>query len=337
MLNRAALFAFPLVFVVGCPGGDSTNASDSAAATDHSGTTAAVESTGSAETSGLGSTSASNGTGTTASSSPQTTSTSSEGSGTAAPIDPCPVGVGVDWPRHGASLTLANEEDFTEGPLDLVCSINRALEPGELDPGTVSALELTCQLPDESGSSTIYVSTTIPEAVTGLEALVGLQDVTAVLNYGATGLKAVWTEAVVFAIRDEVGPLLLSQWTNCEGEIPATGSACEAFRPSFRLAAGWSGPLPEARLADLDCGTRPWEYKYVPSMGTSFDMTRLALRFETDDGVVDVLDHHTEMLNIEGEQYEFFSTDVVGEVEDPTVFGETGYTQFLSFFIIRTP
>lgn len=336
MLSRTRLLpVLGIVAVFACSGDTSTDAGESG--TEPGSTTGAASSTGSAETSDPGNTSAPSGTVTATSESNETTIGASEDSSTGTPIDPCRPGVGVDWPRRGAFLTLANEEDFTWGPLDLACSIDRALEQAELGPGTVAALELTCQLPDESGSSTVYVGIAIPEAAAGLEALVGLQDVTVVLEYDDGSLKSPWTEAVAFAIRDEVGPLFISQWAFCEGEFSSTEHACSLLAPPFGVDPQWSAPLPEARLANVDCGTRAWDWNYTPPVGT-YDMTRLAVRLDTDEGALDILDHHFAPLRIEGEEYEFFSTDVVGEVEDPTViFGTTGYTQFVRFFIIRTP
>ena len=98
----------------------------------------------------------------------------------------------------------------------------------------------------------------------------------------------------------------------------------------------WSDPRPEPRLADVGCGTRPWDYNLPPMPGI-YNMNRLAVRFETDDGVVDAIDHLVTPLNIEGNTYEFFATEAVGEVDDPDVVFGSSYDNSVRFLIIRTP
>ncbi len=69
------------------------------------------------------------------------------------------------------------------------------------------------------------------------------------------------------------------------------------------LPPTWSDPLPEPRLAAVGCGTRPWEYDQKPEPGT-YDLSRLAVRFETDDGPVDTIDHHVEPIEVDGNRYD---------------------------------
>ncbi len=150
-------------------------------------------------------------------------------------------------------------------------------------------------------------------------------------------LKAPWTQARYFSIVDDDGPLFLAQWSSCGDDLSATKSECELFGTASELAPEWSEPLPEPRLGEVGCGTREWEFVNPPAIGT-FDMYRLAVRFDTDDGVVDVLDRHAASVNLGTQSYEIFATDVVGEVDDPSViYGGTGYHQYAAFFMVRTP
>ncbi|MGH1347976.1 MAG: hypothetical protein ACRBN8_40855 [Nannocystales bacterium] len=261
-------------------------------------------------------------------------------SSTDSPVDPCPPGVGVDWPRQGAFLKLANEEDFTVGPHDVSCSIDRALDSTELNSllpfGTAGALQFTCELPDGGGSSVIYLGVVLPEAVVDLEALVGLQDVSVLFQYGGPlrGKLDPGTDTLVFAVRDESGPLVISQLLTCDGPILLPDIACGFFLPPLMVSQTWSDPLPEPRLAPAGCGTRAWAYDQAPGAGI-YEMSRLAVRFETEAGVVDALDHHVTPLDFEGDTYSFFAIEAVGELEDPTVFASDGYNMSVRFLIIR--
>ena len=336
MLNRISFATvLSLVCVPSCVG-----SSPGGTAEDSGSTTLGAEGTSSSSGASTGSSVSGVSVDTTTATSESTQGTTSSGASESTseqPVDRCPAGDGVDWPGRGAFLTIVTPEDFEEGPLELTCSIERSLEDTELDPETVAALELQCQVPEQEAWSLLHVGVTLPEAVEGLEALVGLEDVTVQFNYGAGHLKAVWTEAVQFVVRDVDGPLVLSQWTNCNGEITAPDNACAVFVPPARIDSTWSSPLPEVRIADVGCGTRPFEFLYPPTPGI-FEMGRLALRVDTDEGSVDVLDRHVVDTTIGGADYTFFATELLGEVDDPGVIGGGGnYTHFLRFFIVREP
>ena len=188
-----------VVSVVACSGKSSTvtaESSDTTAAADAGTASSSGAAAGSDTSTGsIGSVTSSSESG------PESASSAGSDTTSGRPVDPCPAGDGVDWPGRGAFLTIANPQDFEEGPLELACSIERSLEDDELDPQTVAALELRCQIPEQEDWSVLHVGVTLPEAVDGLEALVGLEGVTVQFNYGAGHLKAVWTEAVQFVVR----------------------------------------------------------------------------------------------------------------------------------------
>ena len=245
----------------------------------------------------------------------------------------------MNWPREGAYLALANGEDLSpDGPQELLCDIQRLLGESELTSqpsGSVAALELECDVPDSETSTTVFVGVTLPEAIPSLDALVGREAVSLLFAYPGPPEVDLGFNARIFGLRDEIGPLLLSNSITCEGPFIDEGVECGFLLSPFMTASSWSDPVSEPKLATVGCGTRAWEYNEAPSPGV-YEMSRLAVRFETESGGVDALDQDVTALDIAGQTYDFFAIEAVGEVEDPAVvFGTNSYTGSARFLLTR--